>query len=233
MAQVATFASVRVEAADQDAWLDNAEFLLEVGMEDAGNPLQARLGDGIGNVAQGQVGSHQGNPQAAGGQHHHHLFGVRKVRQEFGMAGEGDPAFVDHALVYGGGDHSGEVPVQAALARTGQGFQDERSVGLVQLPGNHRRPQGGIPDVQAAGFGRRSREGIRGHRQQRDRHTQLRGPLGEQVTTGNGNQWMRLGLRGEQQAQVRTYAGRLARGQGETLELHWAAWSTPGSLIST
>ncbi|MCY1178955.1 hypothetical protein D9M73_193300 [compost metagenome] len=53
MAQVATFASVRVEAADQDAWLGDTEFLLEVGMEDAGNPLQACLGNGVGNVAQG------------------------------------------------------------------------------------------------------------------------------------------------------------------------------------
>lgn len=73
----------------------------------------------------------------------------------------------------------------------------------------------------------------RGNRQQTDRQPQLRGPLGEQVTAGDGNQGMRLGLGGEQQAQVRTYASRLAGRDGEAQGLHWAAWSAPGSLIST
>ena len=64
-------------------------------------------------------------------------------------------------------------------------------------------------------------------------HAQLRGPLKEQVAAGNGNQGMWLGVRGEQQAQVGTYAGRFAGCQRETLGFHCAAWLAPGSLIST
>ncbi len=84
-----------------------------------------------------------------GGQHHHHLRGVGQLGKEFGMPGEGDTAFVDHALVYRGGDHPGEVPVQAALPGTGQGFQHERGIRLVELARYYRGCQGGIPDVQA------------------------------------------------------------------------------------
>ena len=43
----------------------------------------------------------------------------------------------------------------------------------------------------------------------------------------------RLGVRGEQQAQVGTYAGWFAGCQSETSGFHFGAWSTPGSLIST
>ena len=62
--------------------------------------------------------------------------------------------------------------------------------------------------------------------------------LKEQVAAGNGNQGVWLGLRGEQQAQVWTNAGRLAGCHCETLGFHWVAWSVPvcsapGSLFST
>lgn len=51
------------------------------------------------------------------------------------MAGKGDAGFVDHALVHRCGDHPGEVPVEAALAGAGQGFQDVGGVGSVNCPG--------------------------------------------------------------------------------------------------
>ena len=61
--------------------------------------------------------------------------------------------------------------VEATVARTGQGFEDKRRVGLVQLPGNH----GVIPDVQlSAGAGTSAMS------RQNRHHTQLRGPLKEQ-----------------------------------------------------
>ncbi|MNC73139.1 hypothetical protein D3C75_1242900 [compost metagenome] len=80
------------------------------------------------------------------------------------MAGEGDPAFVDHAFVYGGGDHPGKMPVQAALAGTGQGVEYKGGIGLVQLASYHRVLQWRIPDIQAAGRG-----GLIGERRGRDR----------------------------------------------------------------
>ncbi|MNN35335.1 hypothetical protein D3C81_1491850 [compost metagenome] len=223
MAQVATFAGVRIEAANQDARVGNAELVLQVGMQDPRDTLQAFAGDGVGNVTQGQVSRHQGHAQAAGCQHHHHLRGAGQVGEEFGMPRKGDAAFVDHALVHGGSDHPGEMPVQAALPGAGQGFQHERGVGLVQLACYHRVLQRRIPNIQAARGGGLVGEGVEAHRQQADGHAQLRGPLGEQVTAGNGNQGVWLGLRGEQQAQVRTYAGRLAGCEGEALRFHCAA----------
>src|SRR5690606_35183609 len=90
-----------------------------------------------------------------------------------------------------------------------------------------------IPDKQAVGWRGQVRPAVRRNRQQIDSHTQQRGPLEEQVAAGDGNQGVWLGLRGEQQAQVGTYAGRFAGCQRETFGFHCAAWSAPGSLIST
>ena len=148
------------------------------------------------------------------------------------MAGESDAAFIDHALVHRCGDHAGEMPIQTALASAGQGLQHERGISLVQLPGYNRGGQWRIPDIQAAGGGGLVGPGALDDRQQIDSQPQLRGPLGEQVTAGDGDQGMRLSL-GQQQAQVWAYAGRLAGRDGEAQGLHWAAWSAPGSLIST
>ncbi|MNJ73664.1 hypothetical protein D3C77_704870 [compost metagenome] len=102
-------------------------------------------------------------------------------------------------------------------------MQYEGGVAFVQLPGDYPACQRRVPHVQAARRGRRIREGVGADRQQRDGHAQLRGPLDEQVTTGNGDQGVGLGVLGEQQAQVRSYAGRLAGCQGEALVFHCAA----------
>ncbi|MNM87539.1 hypothetical protein D3C81_997220 [compost metagenome] len=223
MAKVATFTGVRVQAADQDARIGDAELLLQVGVQDPRDAFQAFRGDGVGYIAQGQVSGHQGHTQAASGQHHHHLRGAGEVGEEFGMAGKGDTALVDHTLVHGRGDHPGKMPIQAALACAGQGFQDKSGIGLVQLASHHRVLQWCIPDIQAAGWSWLVGKRVEADREQIDSHTQLRGPLGEQVTAGDGNQGVRLGLRGEQQAQVGTYTGRLTGCEGEALKFHWEA----------
>ncbi|MCY1427648.1 hypothetical protein D9M71_435050 [compost metagenome] len=202
-------------------------------MQDSRDAFQALRRDGIGNLAKGQVSGHQGHAQATSGQHHHHLRGMGQVGKEFRVPGKGDAGFVDDAFVHRCGNHAGKIPAQAALAGPGQGFQDERSVGLVQLSGDDLGVERCVPDIQAVGWRWGIRPVVRGDRQQVDRHAQLRSPLDEQVATGNGNQGMGLGLRGEQQAQVGTYAGWFAGCQRETLGFHCAAWSAPGSLIST
>ncbi|MNX10757.1 hypothetical protein D3C86_405040 [compost metagenome] len=233
MAQVSAFTGVRVESANQDARAGDAEFILQVAVQDPCHALQPFGCDCVGNLAQGQVSGDQCHAQTAGGEHHHHLGGVSQVGEEFGVSGERDARLVDHAFVYRGGNHPGEVAVEAAVAGAGQGFEDERSVGLIQLPGNHGGAQRRIPDIQAACGCRGVRPVIRADIQQVDGQPQLRGPLGEQVAAGDGNQGMWLGLRGEQQAQVGTDAGWFAGCQRETLGFHCAAWSAPGSLIST
>ncbi|MCY1174309.1 hypothetical protein D9M73_145070 [compost metagenome] len=222
-----------VEPTDQDAWLGDAEFFFQVGVQDSRHPLQTLRRDRIGNLAQRQVGGDQRHAQTTGGEHHDHLRGMGQVGEEFRVPGKSDTGFIDHAFVHRGGDHSGKMPIQAALARSGQGFQDESGVGLVQLPGDDLGVERCIPDIQAVGGSGNIRPVVRRDGQHIDSHTQLRGPLKEQVAAGNGNQGVRLGLRGEQQAQVGTYAGWFAGCQRETLGFHCAAWSAPGSLIST
>ena len=130
-------------------------------------------------------------------------------------------------LVHGGGDHAGEMTIQAALPGTGQGFQDEGRIGLVQFAGRRWLGQRRVPDIQAASLRRLVGEGVGTDGQQVDGHAQLCGPLGEQVAAGNGNQGMRLGVRGEQQAQVGAYACGFAGSEGEALRFHWAACSAP------
>lgn len=179
---------MRVEAAHQDAWGGDAELVAHVCMQDAGNPLDALGSDGVGDVPQRQMGGNQGHAQAAGSQHHHHLCGLGQFGEEFGVPGKGDAALVDHTLVHGGGDHPGEVPVQAALASTGQGLQHERGVGRVELARCYRGRQRGIPNIQAARWRWLLGPLARGNRQQVDSQPQLGGPLGEQVTAGDGNQ---------------------------------------------
>ena len=148
-AHVPAFAGMGVEAADQDARRGNAELVDQVGMQDAGDPLQALRRDGVGDIAQGQVGGHQRNTQAMGGEHHHHLFGVGQLGQVFGVAREGDASLVDHAFVYGRCDHPGKVAVDAAGTCAVQGFQYISGVGRVQLAGHHGSAQWRVPDVQA------------------------------------------------------------------------------------
>ncbi|MNI63567.1 hypothetical protein D3C73_1189490 [compost metagenome] len=125
------------------------------------------------------------------------------------------------------------MPLKAALPGPGQGFQDKSRVGLVQHARHHGGGQGSIPDVEATSRCRLVRPVARCYCKQVDGQPQPRGPLGEQVTAGDGDQGVRLGLGGEQQAQVGAYASRFAGSDGEAQGLHCAAWSAPGSLIST
>lgn len=162
-----------------------------------------------------------------------------QVGKEFGVPGERDACFVDHAFMHRGGDHAGKVAIHAALCGAGQGLQHKGGIGLVQLAGGNRGIQRGVPHIQAACWSWLFGPVARPNREQADSHTELRGPLKEQVAAGNGNQGVWLVLRGEQQAQVGTYACRFAGCQGKTLCVHCAAWPAlsvsvaPGSLIST
>ncbi|MNP32412.1 hypothetical protein D3C76_1255910 [compost metagenome] len=60
-AQMATFASVGIETADQDARPGDAELVHQVGMQDAADALQALGRDGSGDILERQVSGHQGH----------------------------------------------------------------------------------------------------------------------------------------------------------------------------
>ena len=68
-----------------------------------------------------------------------------QVGEEFRVPGKSDTGLIDHAFVHRSGDHAGKMPVQAALAGAGEGFQDESGVGFVQLPGDHVFKPIGLP----------------------------------------------------------------------------------------
>lgn len=151
--------------------------------------------------------------------------------EEFGMPGEGDTAFVDHALVHRGGDHPGEMPVQAALPGSGQGIQHERRIGLVELARHYRGC--GVSQTYRLPAG----AGCSGHWPAATGSRLTASPSCVARSASRSRLVMAIrggaGACGEQQAQVGAYAGRLAGGDGEAQGLHWVAWSAPGSLIST
>ena len=123
-------------------------------MQNTGNPHQTLGCDCIADQAQWQVSGYQCHAQSVGGKHHHDLLGLGQVSKEFGMPGERDARFVDHAFMHRGGDHAREVAIQTALRGAGQGLQHKRCIGLVQCAGSDFGIQWGIPDVQAACWGR-------------------------------------------------------------------------------
>ena len=219
------FAGVRIEPANQNPRLGYAEFIDQVRMQNPANPDQSLLGNGIRHRAQRQVRGHQRHPQAVGGEHHHHLFGVGQIGQKLGVAGEGNACLIDHALVHRGGDHGGKVAVDAALGGALQGFEHIGGIGGVELAGGYWCLQRGVPDIQAAGCSRLGGPGVRADRQQLNIKLELAGAGGQQFKAGDGDQGLRLWLCGEQQAQVWTYAGRFTWSYGKAPGLH--------SLVST
>ncbi|MOA22109.1 hypothetical protein D3C78_1426490 [compost metagenome] len=142
-----------------------------------------------------------------------------QLGEKLGVSGEGDTGLVDHALVHRGGDHPGEVAVDAAVAGAQQGLQHVAGVARVELAGDHCCGQRRVPHVQTAGRRRSVRPGAGAYRQQGDVQTQQRGAFGQQLTAGDRHQGMRLCRAGQQQAQVGTDAGRLAGRQGKALRL--------------
>ncbi len=125
---MAGFAGVRVEAGDRDARPGDAELALQVGVQDANHLIEQFGRDGIGHLAQGQVGGGERHAQAAAGEHHHDLAGAAVVGQVFGVAGEGKAGVVDDALVHRRGDDGVIGPVHAARDR---GVEQGQHVGAV------------------------------------------------------------------------------------------------------
>ncbi|MNF44068.1 hypothetical protein D3C84_251730 [compost metagenome] len=73
---MAPFPGVGVEAADVNSGVFDAEFSLEIRIQDADHLAKALLRDGHRHIGEGNVGGRQRHPQAFGGQQHHHVGGV-------------------------------------------------------------------------------------------------------------------------------------------------------------
>ena len=139
-AQVTAFAGVRVESADQDARMGDAELVAQVGVEDARDPGQALVANGVGDPRSGRwvVARATRRPRVASIITTWAVW-VRSARNSV-WPEKGMPASLITPLVHRCGDHPGEVPVEAALAGAGQGFQDVGGVGSVHCPGRTGRP---------------------------------------------------------------------------------------------
>ena len=105
---------MRVEPGDGDTWLRDAEFVFQVGMQNADHFVEQSGRDGIGHFAQGQVGRRQRHAQTAADEHHHDSLCAAMLGQIFGVAGKRKTGIVDDALVHRRGDDGVIRAVQAA-----------------------------------------------------------------------------------------------------------------------
>ncbi len=218
-AEVAVLAGVRVQAEHRDARPGQAEVAAQRGMGGGDDLAQAIGGDGVGDIAQRQVGGGQGHAHVFVGQHHHHL-DAGLVGQQFGGAAVGDAACVDRRLVHRAGDHAVESALQAGPAGAEQGVDHRAGVGRIGLAEAGRR---GIADFAQAQVARCGGLGV------------LRQQVQGQVERGRGGaQHVRVGehqqpaiaarLLDEADAQFRADPGRLARDQSELGNHRIRAW---------
>ena len=137
-AHVSTFSRMRIQAANQNVWLFDAEFGLQVMMQDPDDLPQQCRGDGIRNGLNRQMGGHERNAHCLRRQHHHYFRAVRALFKEFRVPGKGDTRFVDDALVHGAGDQGSKFTLQATVAGAREGFHDVVAVFRAELAWNYR-----------------------------------------------------------------------------------------------
>ena len=132
------------------------------------------------------------------------------------MAGEGDAAIVDHALVHRRGDHGGEFSGQAPVYGAVQRRQHIAGIGRVQPSGGGGGRQRHIANFQSL-FGGGSAGRVIMQRKREAKLARTRGQHGlvaDQHATRAGS-----GLR-QPQRQVRAYAGGFAGGDGQYGDVH-------------
>ena len=137
-----------IEAADIDPGVFDAEFALEIRIQDADHLAKAILGDGLGHVGRG-IWVVARATQPFGGQQHHHIGGVGLLGEELGVTAERDASLVDDPLVHRPGHHGGKFAVQVAVAGALQGSQHIGAVALIQLAWHHGAPSGHRADGQS------------------------------------------------------------------------------------
>ena len=96
---MAIFSGMRVQASHQNMGEVTPKLLLQVVMEDRDDLLKQRLGNGLRNLCQWQMGGGQSDTQAISRQHHHDAGRLSEFCQKFSMAAEGNARFVDNTFV--------------------------------------------------------------------------------------------------------------------------------------
>ena len=171
--QVTALARMRIQAGHQDARRGDAEFPLQVRLNDIEGDGQAVQGDGSGHVLQGQMRGGQRHAQGRfamarfAGQHHHHLRCVGFFCQVFRMAGKGHAGVVDRALLQGRRDHGAKPAGGDTFHGRVQGRQHGAPVFLVEYARNDIVDSRDIDHGQAAGA--EMRQAVVAHGLQRQR----------------------------------------------------------------
>ena len=137
-AHVSAFARMRIQATNQHMRLRDAEFRLQIVMQNPDDLAQEFRGDGIRNGFDGQMGCHQRDTHLFRCQHHHHFRTVRTFFKELGVSGKGDPRVVDNAFMHRTGDQRRELAVQAAVAGARQRLDNVAPVFSAELTGDDR-----------------------------------------------------------------------------------------------
>ena len=209
--QVAALAGVGVEAAHQDIWIVDPEAPHQVVVQGADHLFQHLRGDGVGHGPQRQVGGGQRHAQAGAGEHHHRM-AAGDLRQELGVAAEGDARIVDDPLVHRAGDQRRIAALQAAKGGAAQGLQHIAGVAGIQPPRGRGAGQRDGVTVEAA-----RRGGAVGTvpGQQFQGQVQALGAATQQFRVGHRHQGAGPGLLGDADRQVGPDPGGLARGQGD------------------
>ena len=92
--------------------------MAQVLIQDGQGGAQIFLGDGVGHLAQWEVGGYQGNPHSRRGQQHDDLRGSGQFGQKLGVARKGQSSIINDAFVHRARDQRCKFPLQATLGRT-------------------------------------------------------------------------------------------------------------------
>ena len=230
-AQMAAFARMGIQTADQNGGARNAEAGPQVAIENADDAAQQRRGDGSSHLRQGQVRGGQRHAQTFGGQHHHCKVHLTFLRQKFGVSGKRDAGVIDHALVHGRCHHRGDIALLAGPHGDPQRVEHIGSVRGVQRAGLHWRAQGHRQHAQCAGRrGSGGKGGVEGQNLQRQ--AQQGGALHEELRVGDDNPFNAVvRVLRQLDAQVGTNAGGFAGGYGDAFD--HGGLATHGGLILT
>ena len=159
-AEMAAFAGVRIEPADGDARLRDAELIAERAIDDRRASRRTRLvGQRSGNVGEREMRRDERDAQRRIGiathEHHDDARRVRARSEELGMAGERNARILDRALLHGRGDQRVERR-RWRTRRWRRAACRGRCCAFVGSgrPGTAGDGQRAVPDFDHAGVGR-------------------------------------------------------------------------------
>ena len=149
----------RMSAIASNHRLRQAKSRLQVQVQNLADAGQCLCGDCRWHRCQRQVRCYQGDTQAFGSKHHHHLGGSGKLRQILGMSAEGNTGCVNHRFLHGCRDHGIKVTLFDAANRGLQRLQYIAGIGAIELPGHTGGSQWHVKYLQFTGNCGRARCG--------------------------------------------------------------------------